>query len=351
MPDDEIGTQGMPSDGDSLPVYRALGNEGFIGIAWPKDLGGHSLTHVEASLVEEVLGYHWLPLSQYLLTCKTVGAALLKFGDRQLRDRLIPQMARGQLAFCQGFSEPRAGSDLSALATRASIEGDQFVVRGRKIWTSGAREADWIYLAVRTDPQAQKHRGISVLVADITTPGIEIRPFRTMGGGTLSEIVLDGVVVPRTNLVGAMNQGWSVLMHTLDFERVTSEKVGALAWMLDALDACRLDASGRERVVALRGEHRACRLLSLKAAWLLSRGEDASAAASMTKLSAGLLAQKVASTAIDVLGVDGLKELEGPLRGRAAALYRASVAATISGGAAEVQRIVIARRGLGCPAA
>jgi len=350
----EWSRQGMPSDGDSREVTAELGRAGWIGMTWPIELGGRGLSHVDTALVEDVLGHHWLPLSLYLLSYKTVGCALELFAAPELRERLLPEIAGGGLVFCQGFSEPGAGSDLAALATRASVEPDRFVVNGHKIWTSSAWLADWIYLAVRTDPERARHRGISVLVAPIDTPGIEVRRFPALGGGYLCEVFLDDVEIPRSNLVGELHGGWEVLMGTLDFERITAEKIGSLAWLVDALEERLISVEGLDgdawrRVARLRGELAATRLLSLRAAHLLDRGEPASAASAMAKLAGARLAQRLAREAIDLLGLDGLRDGDpnAPLHGRAAALYRASIGSTISGGTTEVQQLVIARRGLG----
>jgi len=351
--DPEWRRQGMLSDGDSREVTRALGEAGWIGMTWPEELGGRGLTHVDAALVEDVFGYHWLPLSLYLLSYKTIGCALERFASPELKETLLGPVARGELMFCQGFSEPGAGSDLAALSTRAVRDGDRFVVDGHKIWTSSAWLADWIYLAVRTNPDEARHRGISVLVAPLDTPGIEVRRFPALGGGHLCEVFLDGVEIPAGNLVGEVDRGWDVLMHTLDFERITAEKLGGLAWILDLIEARlaeteRLDASW-SRLAVLRGELTSARLLSLRAADLLDRGKPASAASAMAKLAGARFAQRLAREAIELLGLDGLVDgqLSGPLEGRVGALYRAAVGSTISGGSAEILQVVIARRGLG----
>jgi 3-oxocholest-4-en-26-oyl-CoA dehydrogenase alpha subunit len=343
--DPEWRRQGLLSDGDSREVTRELGRGGWIGLPWPTELGGRGLTHLGAALVEDVFGYHWLPLSLYLLSSKTIGAALERFAEEELKRRLLPQIAAGELVFCQGFSEPEAGSDLGALRTRAVVHGDRFVVDGHKIWTSSAHLADWIYLAVRTDPDRPKHEGISVLVADISTPGITVRRFPALGGGSLCEVFLERVEVPRANLVGELHGGWGVLMHTLDFERVTSEKLGGVLWVLDRLDE-HLD--GSDELWRLRGELEAARLLSFRAAWLVDRARPASTASAMAKLAGARVTQRVANAAVDLLGLDGLVDGDpaSPVEGRVGALYRASVGATISGGTAEVQQLVIARRGL-----
>ena len=351
--DPEWWRQGMLSDGDSVAVNRALGEAGWIGMSWPVELGGRGLSRLTATLVEEVFGYHWLPLSSYLLSYKTIGAAIERFASPELVERLLPPIARGELVFCQGFSEPGAGSDLGSLTTRAERRSDSFIVNGHKIWTSSAQHADWIYLAVRTDRDA-RHRGISVLVCPVDTPGIEVRSFPTLGGGTLSEIFLTEVEIPAENLIGEINGGWDILMFTLDFERVTAEKVGGAAWVLDALEerlyeTDRLDGEARFRLLGLRGELEAARLLSFRAADTLDRGLPGSATSAMAKLAGARLMQRVGDAAIDLLGLEGLGDAspDAVLHGRASALYRASAGSTIAGGSAEVQQLVIARRGLG----
>jgi alkylation response protein AidB-like acyl-CoA dehydrogenase len=265
--------------------------------------------------------------------------------------RLVPEVVAGRLLFCQGFSEPDAGSDLASLRTRARRDGDRFIVSGRKIWTSSAEYADWVYLAVRTDPDAARHRGLSVLVADINTAGISVTVHRTLGGGTLGELELDEVEVPAGQLVGELHGGWRVLMATLDYERVTSEKVGTIFWLLDALAPLATDRWTRRELSRLRGAAAAARLHGQRAAQLLEAGRPASAQSSMAKLSVAELMQRVATFAVDLLGPEGLVE-EGTatLRGRVAAFQRATVATTISGGASEIQRSVIARRELGLAA-
>jgi 3-oxocholest-4-en-26-oyl-CoA dehydrogenase alpha subunit len=351
--DPEWRRQGLLSDGDSREVTRALGAAGWIGMTWAEEHGGRALTHVDAALVEDVFGYHWLPLSLYLLSYKTIGCALERFAAPGLRDRLLGPIARGELTFCQGFSEPGAGSDLASLTSKAVLRDDRFVVDGHKIWTSSAWLADWIYLALRTGTEEPRHRGISVLVAPIDTPGIEVRRFPVLGGGYLCEVFLDGVEIPAENVVGEVDRGWEVLMHTLDLERITAEKLGGLAWILDLLEQ-RLEATGRReeawpRLALLRGELSAARLLSLRAADRLDRGEPASVASAMAQLAAARLAQRIPREAIELLGLEGLADghAVGPLEGRIGALYRASVGSTISGGSAEILQVVIARRGLG----
>lgn len=342
--------QGMPSDADSRFGYRQMGRAGMIGLHWPERFGGGGLHPLDTVSAEETFGYHWLPLSSYLLSVKTIGNALLRFAEPALVERFLPPIAAGDLVFCQGFSEPEAGSDLASLRTRARVDADRFVVNGRKIWTSSAEHADWVYLAVRTDPDQARHRGLSVLVADITTPGIGVTVHQTLGGGTLGELVLEDVEIPADQIVGELHGGWAVLMGTMDFERVTSEKVGVLTWLLDQLAPHCSTAADARMVRRLRGETRAARLHGRRATELLALGRPASAAASMAKLSVATLMQKVAAFSVDLLGPRALVEPGGGgvAGGRIAAFHRAAVATTIAGGASDIQRRVIARQGLGC---
>src|SRR4051794_17580346 len=281
----------MPSDGDSRAGYRAMGEAGWIGLHWPEELGGRGLDPLLTVAAEERFGYHWLPLSSYLLSVKTIGNAMLDHAPFELQERLLPEIAAGRLVFCQGFSEPEAGSDLAALRTTARRDGDRYLVSGQKIWTSSASLADWIYLAVRTDPDAARpHRGISVLVAEMSSPGIELREIPTVGGSVLHEVFLDDVSVPADQLVGEENGGWRVLMGTLDHERVTSEKVGIVLRVLDDLEAALPGGAARLELRTLRGEGAAARLLGMRAVELIASRKPAAAAAAMAKLSMSSLA-------------------------------------------------------------
>ncbi len=352
---------GSPSDADSRLGYEALGRAGLIGLHWPVRLGGRGLDPQTTLACEELFGYHWLPLSGYLLSVKTIGNALLQYAAPDLQIRLLPEIGAGRLMFCQGFSEPDAGTDLASLRTRAFRRGNRWVISGRKIWTSSAEHADWIYLAVRTEPDAPRHRGLSVLVADMRTPGIEVTVHPTLGGGTLGEVVLDEVEVPADQVVGEAGGGWRVLLGTLDYERVTSEKVGVIFRLLDDLAPYARTAAHRSVLRQLRGAAEAARLLGVRATALLAERAVAppdgqarlagqvSAGASMARLSVAVLMQRLAAAALDICGPTALIE-GGPdsvLDGRLAAFRRSSIAMTIAGGAADVQRRVIARQGLG----
>jgi len=352
--DPEHRYQGMPSDGESRDVFARLGAGGWIGLHWPARFGGQELTPFHSNAVEERLGYHWLPLSSYLLSLKTIGNALLTYASPALQEQFLPEIVAGRLIFCQGFSEPQAGSDLAALRTHARLTDDRLIVTGHKIWTSCAQMADWIYLAVRTDPDLSlRHRGISVVVADMRTPGISVRTFPTLGGGNLCEVFIEEAEIPRSQIVGELDAGWKVLMGTLDHERITSEKVGVLLRLIDDLEPFARTTAEQLSLSRLRGQALAARLHGKHATQLIVDGVSASAESSMAKLSVAMLAQRVVEIGIPMLGLAGYIERgEGAIfAGRLAALSRAVVGVTIAGGTAEIQRRVIARRGLGFPAA
>ena len=279
---------------------------------------------------------------------------MLDHASTELQERLLPEIAAGRLVFCQGFSEPEAGSDLAALRTTARRDGDRFLVSGHKTWTSSAQVADWIYLAVRTDTAAARpHRGISVLVAEMDSPGIEVREIEVVGGGVLNEVFLDEVSVPAAQLVGEENGGWRVLMSTLDHERVTSEKIGIVLRVLEDLEEARLARPAAAcELRRLRGEAEAARLLGRRAVRLLAEGRPAAAASAMAKLSMSTLARRTAEAGTRLLGPRALVE-DGPEavgEGRLAGMTRSTAGSSIAGGASEIQKRVIARQGLGCAA-
>jgi alkylation response protein AidB-like acyl-CoA dehydrogenase len=342
-------TQGSPSDADSRQAYAAYGKAGLIGLHWPRRFGGGGFDPMVTFAAEEQMGYRWLPMSSYLLSVKTIGNALLQYATEQMCARFIPRIAAGELIFCQGFSEPEAGTDLGSLRTTARRDGDRFIVNGRKIWTSSAEHADWVYLAVRTGSTESRHRGLSVLLVDITTPGIVVDVHQTLGGGTIGELTLTDVAVPVDQVVGEVDGGWQILMGTLDYERVTSEKVGVMLRLLDELDPLVTDAAGRRTLARIRGDVHVAREHGRRATQRLADGMDASAESSMAKLSIALLMQELAATAVELIGPRALIE-SGPgavLDGKLAAFARAAVATTIAGGVSDIQRKNISRRRIG----
>jgi alkylation response protein AidB-like acyl-CoA dehydrogenase len=289
---------------------------------------------------------------------------LLEHGTEAQKEFFIRDTLLGRIRWCQGYSEPGAGSDLASLRTRAVLEGDAWVVNGQKIWTSSAKEAHWMFALVRTEPDAPKHDGISYLLIDMKTPGIDVRPLRQMtGDADFNEVFLENVRVPAKNIVGKRGQGWIVSRSTLKHERAL---IGGSHLTRRAFDGLVMLAQGYERhgrpaikdpVVRARlvelearllaNEYQGYRLLTASA-----RGEDAGLAGMVMKLSSTQLGYDIAKLAMDVCGDKALLapgESDAPAMGMFGTAYMWSLGVLIAGGAANIQRNIIAERGLGLP--
>ena len=289
-----------------------------------------------------------------------LGPTLIVHGSEAQRRRYLPPILAGETVWAQGYSEPGSGSDLASLQTRAVRDGDDFVINGQKIWTSGAHTADAMFLLARTDPDAPKHRGISfLLIDDIHAPGVSVRPLIDMSDGHyFNEVFFDNVRIPATNLVGELNRGWYVAMTLLDFER--SNIAGAVAarrTLLRLLDLMRAEpnlrgcapaAAIRQEIAQRYIETEVMLQFSFRVVSMQARGLIPNYEASTAKLFNSELTQRLAQTAISSLGLHG--NMAGDDRFRAFVKgYLGAVPATIRGGTSEVQRSIIATRGLGLP--
>ncbi len=353
-----------PEDGSMHKEFsRKVGARGWIGLAWPKGFGGEGIGHIERLIYNEEMIYWRAPVGYHLTGERQMAPSLIISGTPEQQADYIPRIARGELGFCIGYSEPGAGSDLAGLQTRAVADGDDYVINGQKIFTSGAHWADYVWLATRTDPDAPKHKGISVFVVDLKSPGLTVKPLWNMGGGRFNEVYFDDVRVPKRNMVGEENQGWYVVAANLDFERSGIERVisGQLTFdeLLDRLrmggqEGLPKDASPalRHRLADMAVEFQVGRLLAYRVAWLQSQGQVPNYEASTSKVFGTELTQRVGRACIEVLGLYGPVQRgtrSGALDGRIASMYLANVSATIAGGTSEIQRNIIATRGLGLP--
>ncbi|HEX3460194.1 MAG TPA: acyl-CoA dehydrogenase family protein [Acidimicrobiales bacterium] len=342
---------------------------GWAGIGWPKEYGGRGLSVIEQLVWFEEYARAGAP---YIRTCfvgiNHGGPTLILRGTEEQKRRHLPPILRGDEVWCQGFSEPDAGSDLASLRTRAVVDGDHLIVNGQKIWTSYAWAAQYQELLVRTDPDAPRHKGITWVICPMDLPGIEVRPIETMAGDVdFCEVFYTDVAIPLANIVGEMNQGWDVAMTTLSFERGTgfmAEQV-ALSEMIDELiELARArpapggggsaldDEEFARRLATLRCEVTALRAMTyLGVSRNLRRGQPG-VEGSFLRLSVGEVMQRICQLAMDILGVDGLRWTEPARhRGNWSNDYLYSFSRTISAGTKDIQRNIIGERLLGLPRA
>jgi alkylation response protein AidB-like acyl-CoA dehydrogenase len=364
-PDDPRASQQL-----ELAWQREQFDSGWAGVNWPSEYGGLGL-----SLAEQLIWYEEYALAgapqprASFVGLRHAGPTLILRGTDAQKAEHLPQILKGELTWCQGFSEPAAGSDLAALQTRAVIDGDHLVVSGQKIWTSYADVATYQELLVRTDPEAPRHRGITWVICDMRSPGIEVRPIRTLAGvSEFCEVFYDEVRIPLANVVGELNDGWSVAMSTLSFERGTAfmaEQV-SLARTLDALvEVARVVIGPDGRRPAIDDEEIARRLgraraevSALRAMMLASVSRSAGQPqpgpeASMIRVLYGELEQRITKLAVDIVGPDGaaLVGVPGlaPRRRSWTDEYLWSFQATIAAGSKDIQRNIIGERVLGLP--
>jgi alkylation response protein AidB-like acyl-CoA dehydrogenase len=284
----------------------------------------------------------------------------MAYGTDEQKQRFLPPIARGEVTWCQGFSEPEAGSDLASVQTKAVRQGDSYVLNGHKVWTSGAERADWCHVLARTDTEAPKHKGISYFLVDMKSPGITCRPIAEMTGRAgFYETFFENVVVPRANLLGEENRGWYVATSTLGLERSGMLRVGPVKRMLDDLvrfDSQKVPLPFRGGVRTKLAEHaieiEVGRLLAYRVAWMQDAGLPANYEASVSKAYNTEVAQRLANTAVNALSMNGLLHLDEP-RAPGDALtgftYLLTAHWSISAGTNEIQRNIIAQRGLGLP--
>ena len=340
-----------------------LADRRWLTLGWPEEHGGLAVGHMMQVIYSEEMTYFRAP-TQIGVGPDRVGPTIILYGTEEQKRRHLPGIAAGETVWCQGFSEPSAGSDLASLQTSAVADGDSFVVNGQKIWTSLAHRADWCILLARTDPEAPKHKGISYFLLDMRTPGVDVRPLVDMTGRhTFNELFFDNVRVPRDCLVGELNRGWYIAAATLDFERsginrvvtgirVYDELLGYAAETL--VDGRRLldDMRVRHKLAELAIEFQAGRLLAYRVASMQARGQIPNAEASMSKLYGSELQQRLGGAGMEVLGLGGQLEPGSrwaPLQGRVEAFYLFSLALTVAAGTSEIMRGIIAGRGLGLP--
>ena len=339
--------------------HEAIAERGWMRMCWAEEVGGEGRNLLYQFIFVEEMEYWGMPYGN--LTFTSIAPSIATFGTEQQKRDYLPGIYRGEFVFAIGYSEPNAGTDLAALRTRAERDGDEWVINGQKIWTSLADVSTHIWLAVRTDPDAPRHAGISIIVVPTDTPGVTIRPLYTMYGGHTNETFYDDVRVPVENVVGGVNAGWGVIMHALNHERVGLAATGGLARIYDQLleylreeRPDRLaDPVVRGRLAELELDLREHRMLALQNAWIISKGGTPIVEASMAKVSGTELRTRIANVAMDLLGRSGALSAESgdraPFEGRAEFNFRLSPIFRFGGGTNEIQRDIIGFAGLGLP--
>jgi len=343
-------------------VRQKLARRGWIAAAWPKEYGGAGLGVMQQFIMNEEFAENRVPPVGGM-GVSMVGPTLITHGTEVQKKEHLSAILSGTTHWCQGFSEPGSGSDLASLQTRAVKDGDDYIINGQKIWTSGAHLANWMFMMARTDPEAPKHKGISYFLVDMKSPGIEVRPLINLANQEMfNEVFFQDVRVPAKNIVGELNRGWYVGTTTLDFER---SSIGSAVGLNHALNelvkyARANAASGVSRSGYLASikaeladrfvEAMVARLMSYRVVTMQAKGLIPNHEASMTKLFASELNQRIARTGIKVLGLYGqLWGSDAPMKGRYESTYMTSLSSTIAGGTSEIQRNIIATRGLGLP--
>ncbi len=344
-------------------IVRQLGADGWLGIGWPVEYGGQGRSPIEQFIFFDESMRSGAPVP--MLTVNTVGPTIMRHGSEALKKFFLPKITAGEIHFCIGYSEPQAGTDLAALTTRAERRGDHYVVNGQKLWTSLAGDADYCWLAVRTDPAATKHAGLSMLIVDMkNTPGIRVDPLELLSQHDINAVFFDDVKVPVENLVGGENKGWKLITGQLNHERVTLCSSGILERVLEETCAWarRAELQGGGRVIdqewvrvnlaRVYAGYEFLRLANWKVAWSATHGKLDPADASMIKIFGTEFYLDAFRLLMVIMGQRGYLKRGSPgavFEGQLETLYRGLLILTFGGGTNEIQRDLIGLFGLGLP--
>jgi alkylation response protein AidB-like acyl-CoA dehydrogenase len=336
-----------------------LAERGWLTMAWPAEFGGKDASVWLQAVLREEMWAADEPRGPQYMSLNYIGPLIMRFGTDEQKRRFLLPMARGDAIWCQGFSEPEAGSDLASLRTRAVPDGDRFVVNGQKVWTSYADSpADWCLLLARSDPHAEKHRGISVFLLDMSSPGVTVRPIPTMAGPhEFNEIFLDDVEIPRDCLLGELHRGWDLIVTGLTFERVGIARYARAGRVIEVLveHARQTGLAGdplvADRLADLRVRYEAARVLNYVAIARQAAGEVPTVEASVARMHNTQLEQLVGHVGLELLGASGQlthDDESAPLEGLMWRQWVRNIPTTVAAGTLEVQKNIVARS-LGLP--
>ena len=336
---------------------RKLGGRGWLCPSWPREYGGLGLSPIYRFILHEELDYSGAIPEALVIGAGIAGPTIMLYGTEEQKQEYLPGIARGEIEFALGYTEPEAGSDLANLQIRAEETDDHYIINGQKLYNTRCHYAQYHWLGARTDPHVPKHRGISLFIVDLSSPGITIRPLWTLSGVRTNEVFYDNVLVPKGNLVGEKDRGFYYMMTALEFERVLS--VGGLRRVFEEVvsyvkerPALNDDTLIRQQIAEIETEIEVAKLFVYRLAWLQTRRIVANYEAAALKLFASELWQRLANSAMEILGLHGQLQRNSkwaPLNGRMERLSRESIFYTFAGGTSEVMRNIIATRGLGLP--
>jgi hypothetical protein len=346
--------------------YRKMAEKGWLGMSWPVQYGGQGRSYVDMTIFAEEPGYAGAPMGNYSMTVAFVGNAIVVIGSDEHKKKYLPRIASGDMTVALGYTEPNAGTDLASLQLKAVADGDDFIMNGQKIFTTAAHTANWVLLATRTDPNAPKHRGITLFLLPLDSEGITIRPLWTMAHGRTNEVFYEDVRVPRNDMLGEQNRGWYHLATALDFERVgIGSVVGSHQRLLDDMIEyikaytansvyARRSQVVRHMIAETATEIDVLRNMCYRIAWMQDNDIVPNIEASANKIYGTELGVRIAQRFMRILNEFGLLEQDEaqrwlPLANTVSNLYLATSVSTALAGSSEIQRMIIAYRGLGMP--
>ena len=356
----KIGDPATDTMAEERAFRRLLAERGWLTMSWPKEWGGLDKSVEEQYLFWEAMNYVSAP--QATVATQQVAPTLMRFGTDEQQDRFLPPISRGEVEFALGYTEPDAGSDLASLQLRAVKDGDDYILNGTKRFTSGAHRSEYVWLATRTDPNAPKHRGVSMMLVDMQSAGITVKPIWTVAGYRTNEVYFEDVRVPATALVGEENRGWYYAAHALDRERISIFTVSGVRSVYDRLvDWAASDTPAgrpaddfgiRNGLASFKIEIEVLQHLSYRILDMLKRDESPNYEASEVKVFSTEMMQRLQNFSLHAMGLYGQLEpadRRAPIAGSAENGYLAAIMPTFGAGGNELQRNIMAQRGLGLP--
>ena len=368
LPPDWVGYLGgttgdhVVNSSDGWQVFKdiagKLGREGWLSLTWPREYGGQARSYIDYLIFAEEIARCGSP-GYNPIAVKMLAPTLIDYGTEEQKQRYLKPIARGEEFWCEGFSEPEAGSDLGSLQTKAVKDGSHFVINGQKTWGTFANHSAWCFILARSDPHSQKYKGLSFFLVDLSTPGVTVSPIKNLAGeSSFCEIFFEDARIPGENLVSKESEGWPVAQALLAHERTSIEFVAMVQSLIEEqikyLNANPgiAPASARDSLARLAIEAEIGRLLNYRVAWQHDQGVATDLYASIAKLYSTELFKRAASAAMHLIGLYGQldkKETIAPLSGWIEHMYLVSFGATIAAGTSEIQKNIIALRGLRLP--